>query len=182
MESTLACNHKWQSDLQNQTTAKWEFDLSITSMITDRIGCYQLIIIFTISEKKLINLGQTSSVILEISLFFLDKLLLSWLLWLILWMVDLADLWLAASTVRLQASNCSKLSDYTVQLWLYRMISGKLSSKCTNHIEKIVMVMNNQLIPFWTPSIVSDKAKNDFCFSKEKLVHKNTLIKFKKMF
>ena len=65
-------------------------------------------------------------------------------------MVDLADLWLAASTVQLQVSNCSQLSDYTVQLWLYRMISGKLSSKCTNHIEEIVMVMNNQLIPFWT--------------------------------
>ena len=133
-------------------------------------------------KKKLINLMQTSSVILEISLFFLDKLLLSWLFWLILWMVDLDDLWLAALTVWLQASNCSQLSDYTVQLWLYRMISGKLSSKCTNHIEEIVMVMNNQLIPFWTPSIVSDKAKNEFCFSKEKLVHKNTLIKFKRMF
>ena len=97
-------------------------------------------------------------------------------------MVDLADLWLAASTVWLQVSNCSQLSDYTVQLWLYRMISGKLSSGCTNHIEEILMVMNNQLIPFWTPSIVSDNAKNDFCFSKEKLVHKNTLIKFKRMF
>ena len=182
MESTLACNHKWQSDLQNQTTAKWEFDLSITSMITDRIGCYQLIIIFTISEKKTNKFRANIFCHFGNFPFFLDKLLLSWLLWLILWMVDLADLWLAASTVRLQASNCSQLSDYTVQLWLYRMISGKLSSKCTNHIEEIVMVMNNQLIPFWTPSIVSDKAKNYFCFSKEKLVHKNTLIKFKKMF
>ena len=37
--------------------------------------------------------------------------------------VDLV--WLAASTVRLQVSNYSQLSDYTIRLQLYRMISEK---------------------------------------------------------
>ena len=37
-----------------------------------------------------------------------------------------ADLvWLAASTVWLQVSNYSQLSDYTVRLQLYRMINEK---------------------------------------------------------
>ena len=37
--------------------------------------------------------------------------------------VDLV--WLAASTVRLQVSDYSQLSDYTIRLQLYRMISEK---------------------------------------------------------
>ena len=90
-------------------------------------------------------------------------------------MVDLDDLWLAALTVWLQASNCSQLSDYTVQLWLYRMISGKLSSKCTNHIEEIVMVMNNQLIPFWTQVLSVIRQKMIFVSLKKNLFTKTPL-------
>ena len=37
--------------------------------------------------------------------------------------VDLV--WLAASTVRLQVSDYSQLSDYTIRLQLYRMINEK---------------------------------------------------------
>ena len=36
MESNLDCNHT--NDEQNRTTAKWESDLLITRITTDRIG------------------------------------------------------------------------------------------------------------------------------------------------
>ena len=46
--------------------------------------------------------------------------------------VDLV--WLAASTVQLQVFDYSQLSDFTVWLQLYKMISEKWSSWYTNHI------------------------------------------------
>ena len=47
MESNSVCNH--MSDSQNQTTAKWESDLLITSMITDRIGQHK--VLFPINQN-----------------------------------------------------------------------------------------------------------------------------------
>ena len=58
--------------------------------------------------------------------------------------VDLV--WLAASIVWLQVSNYRQLSNYTVQLQLYRMISEKWGCKCSNHIWGNVMVMINPII------------------------------------
>ena len=49
--------------------------------------------------------------------------------------------WSATSTVRLQVSDYSQLSDYAVQLQLYRVVSEISSTWCTNHILEIVMVM-----------------------------------------
>ena len=62
-----------------------------------------------------------------------DKWLLLGLLGSILWLVDLAE-WtdynwlLQLSNYTLQVSGSSQLSDYTVRLQLYKMISEKLSS------------------------------------------------------
>ena len=42
--------------------------------------------------------------------------------------------WLAASTIQLQVSDYSQLSNYTVRLQLSSMISEKWSSSCTSHI------------------------------------------------
>ena len=42
--------------------------------------------------------------------------------------------WLAYETVRLQVSDYSQLSDYTVRLQFCRLINAKYSSLCTNHI------------------------------------------------
>ena len=42
MESNLVCNHV--SDEKNQMNAKWESDLLITSMITDRIGQQEVLL------------------------------------------------------------------------------------------------------------------------------------------
>ena len=62
-----------------------------------------------------------------------DKWLLLGLLGSILWLVDLAE-WteynwlLQLSHYTLQVSGSSQLSDYTVRLQLYKMISEKLSS------------------------------------------------------
>ena len=81
-------------------------DLSITSTITDRIGRNQFLLQINnrYNFRKKIHLGQTSLVktmskvrnssILEIpqfTFFFQDKWLLLWLLWSILWLVDLAE-------------------------------------------------------------------------------------------
>ena len=63
MEYNSVCNHT--GNRQNRTTAKRESDLSITSIITDRIddtkSCFQLIITITISEKTM-HLEQISVV------------------------------------------------------------------------------------------------------------------------
>ena len=64
MESNSVCNHA--SDKQNQTTAKQESDLSITSMITDRIGRHEVLLPINHNRynfrKKQIHLGQKSPV------------------------------------------------------------------------------------------------------------------------
>ena len=92
-------SYEW---LTKSEVAKRESDLSITSMITteldDMKSCYQLIITVTIPRKK-IHLGQISlerttskAKNLKISQFsFRGKWLLPWLLWSILWLVDLAE-------------------------------------------------------------------------------------------
>ena len=78
MESNSVCNHT--SDLQNWTTPKRESDLSITRMITDRIGRHEVLLPinhnhYNFRKKK--HIGQTSLVgtmseakNLEISQFF----------------------------------------------------------------------------------------------------------------
>ena len=89
MESNSVCNHT--SDLQNWTTAKRESDLSITRMITDRIGRHEVLLPINHNHYnfgKKIHLGQISPVgamskakNLEIFLlFFQGKWLLLWLL------------------------------------------------------------------------------------------------------
>ena len=42
MDSNPVCNHT--SDWQNQVTMKWEFDLLILSMITDRIRQHKVLL------------------------------------------------------------------------------------------------------------------------------------------
>ena len=108
------------------------------------------------TKKEHLHLGQISPVetmsqaknflYFGNSPFFRDQWLLLWFLWLILLLVDFADLWLVTSTVRLHVSNYSQLSDYTVRLQLYTVISEKLCSKCTNHIEEIVTVTMNPML------------------------------------
>ena len=55
MESSLVCN--LMSDLQNQMTVKQESDLSIMSMITDRIGQHEVLLainqLYVFLKKKL---------------------------------------------------------------------------------------------------------------------------------
>ena len=121
-------------------------------------SCYQLITTVTISEKRerkttfrtnisgRDNVSSKKFLYFGNSPFFRDQWLLLWLLWLILLLVDFADLWLVTSTVRLHVSNYSQLSDYTVRLQLYTVISEKLCSKCTNHIEEIVTVTMNPML------------------------------------
>ena len=50
MESSLVCN--LMSDLQNQMTVKQESDLSITSMITDRIGQHEVLLAINQNHVK----------------------------------------------------------------------------------------------------------------------------------
>ena len=57
MEPISVCNHT--SDLQNQTTAKRESDLSITSVITDRIGRHEVLLPINHNHY---NFGETSPV------------------------------------------------------------------------------------------------------------------------
>ena len=49
--------------------------------------------------------------------------------------------WLAASTVRLQVSDYSQLSDYTVRLQLYIMTSQNEAANAPITFEEIVVVM-----------------------------------------
>ena len=64
MESNLVCYHT--SDWQNWTTSKRESNLSITGMITDRIGQWEVLLPINHNyynfPKPLIHLGQTSPV------------------------------------------------------------------------------------------------------------------------
>ena len=72
---------------------------------------------------------------LEIFHFFLQrKWLLLWLLWSILWSSWVDLVWLAALTAQTQVSDYRQLSDYTVQLQLFKVISDIQSSWRTNHI------------------------------------------------
>ena len=55
MESNSVCNHK--SDFRNRTTAKWESDLLITRITTDKTlddkkACYQLVTTMKKFEKE----------------------------------------------------------------------------------------------------------------------------------
>ena len=60
MDSNLVCNHT--SNWQNRTTAKRESDLSITSIITDRIGRHKVLLPINHNcfnfRKQQIHLGQ----------------------------------------------------------------------------------------------------------------------------
>ena len=140
MESNSACNH---TSLQNRISARRKSDLFIMSWTTQSLvtinhNRYYL-------RKKQIHLWQTSAVetifkvknfsILEIPQFFFQgRWLLLWLLWSILWLVDLAE--------RTQYDWLLQLPDYmcpitanceitcvrlqpTVRLQLYRMINEK---------------------------------------------------------
>ena len=64
MESNSVCNHA--SDKQNQTAAKQESDLSITSMTTDRIGRHEVLLPINHNRynfrRKQIHPGQKSPV------------------------------------------------------------------------------------------------------------------------
>ena len=64
MESNLVCYHT--SDWQNWTTSKRESNLSITGMITDRIGRWEVLLPINHNyynfPKPSIHLGQTSPV------------------------------------------------------------------------------------------------------------------------
>ena len=53
---------------------------------------------------------------------------------------------MAASTARVQVSNCNQLSDYTVRLQLYRMISENKAANAPVTFEEIIMVMINNII------------------------------------
>ena len=135
MESNSVCYHT--SDKQNRTTAKRESDLSIMSLITDRIEWHEVLLPinhnrFNFRKEKQKHLGQTSLVekmskiqnssILEIpqvvvAMVFAINSVIGF------YWVDLV--WLAASTVRLQVFDYSQPSEYTVRLQLYIMSSEK---------------------------------------------------------
>ena len=79
----------------------------------------------------------------QFTFFFQDKWLLLWLLWSILWLVDLAEwTWLAASAVRLQVPDYNQLFDYNCIEWSvkYKATDAPIT------FEKIVMVMINIMI------------------------------------
>ena len=103
----------------------------ITSMITDRIQ----------RQEVLLPINHITIPFWKLPFFPLDKWLLLWLLWSILWLVDLAewtsyDWLLQLSDYRCLITTNRKiiLLDYTVGLQLHRMITEKWSSWCTNHI------------------------------------------------
>ena len=64
MNSNSVCNHT--SDEQNWTTAKWESNLSITSMITHRTGQQKVLLLIDPNRynfrKQQIHFGQMSPV------------------------------------------------------------------------------------------------------------------------
>ena len=96
MESNSVCNRR--SNFQNRTSAKWESNLLITSMIKDRIGRHKVLLPINHNRynfrKHQIRLGQIlykNSSIFEVSLFFSYKWLSQWLLLSILRLMDLAE-------------------------------------------------------------------------------------------
>ena len=58
MESNSVGNHT--SDKQNRTTAKWESDLLITSMITNKIGRHEVLLPINQNYVKIWERNQTS--------------------------------------------------------------------------------------------------------------------------
>ena len=117
--------------------------------LDDTKSWYQLIITITISEKKK-HIGQTSLVgtmseakkIGNFPVFFLGK----WLLWSILWLVDLVEWTLCNRLLQLSDYRCSMtakcpitLSDYNCTEWLviYKTADAPIT------FEEIVMVMIN---------------------------------------
>ena len=58
MESNSVCNHA--SDKQNQMTGKRESDLSITSMITDWIGRYDVLLPINQNYDKIREMNKPS--------------------------------------------------------------------------------------------------------------------------
>ena len=127
MEPISVCNHT--SDLQNQTTAKRESDLSITSVITDRIGRHEVLLPINHNHynfwKKKKHWGETSPVEtmskaknLEISQFTCQVVAMVIVIDSVIGGFSWVNLvWLAASTVRLQVSDYSQLSDYNCTGW-----------------------------------------------------------------
>ena len=117
--------------------------------LDDTKSWYQLIITITISEKKK-HIGQTSLVgtmseakkFGNFPVFFLGK----WLLWSILWLVDLVEWTLYNRLLQLSDYRCSMtakcpitLSDYNCTEWLviYKTADAPIT------FEEIVMVMIN---------------------------------------
>ena len=99
--------------------------------LDDKKSCYQLIISKNFSSGD--NVFKLNiPPFWKLPCFSLDKWLLLWLSQSILWLADLAE-WTSYDWL-LQLSDYSQLSNSTVRLQLYRMISEKLSSWCTNHI------------------------------------------------